>query len=374
MKSSTKEWIQLIALLVLSALIIFLLFGTRITVTKKPVIVNDADFCPANCQQNFSKVWLGVFDQQLYFVSSASALDGTKYYEKLCVFENGSIERLIKMQKPIAFVAGDVYYVEHNNNNKIDWLCYYNVVTGDTGRLYSAYSICEVPVIPDTEGSFYVQAFEEPEDYYAENYKLIWINNRRVLDTVTPVSTQQGSPFYYLLNTPFKYFYTLWVVKDNNAPTLLDDSLNGCIPISSGVILHEAGGSGVDGDLFQVRMIDEDGQLLDLIQIDAQNTKASITIYGSKLYYSVRRCKPFGSFGDGKPDYPKDDELSGTYLYSLTDGSMKKINDHSYLGMYVFDDSGIYVTDEHGSIYLMDFDGMVIDTLFNVDSLRFSCE
>jgi hypothetical protein len=141
------------------------------------------------------------------------------------------------------------------------------------------------------------------------------------------------------------------------------DCGNKCTLISTqyGLVVHCSGYS--KGGKQHLYLIQPTGEAVELLSFPCLYSVSAINIFEDKLYYSIQRYEKYGEIGMTRYE---DDEVEGTYIINLTDLSAEKISDMIFDGLYIFDNSGIYACDEHCSVYKLDFDGNVIDTLIEV--------
>ena len=109
--------------------------------------------------------------------------------------------------------------------------------------------------------------------------------------------------------------------------------------------------------------INENGEVSELFDADCFRSGSAITVYRDTVYLSVKRYQNGGNFGAGGSESIPDDTASGTYRIRLSDKSVEKLSGENYSGLFIFDNAGIFACDENGSVYLLDFDGNVINTL-----------
>ena len=127
-----------------------------------------------------------------------------------------------------------------------------------------------------------------------------------------------------------------------------------------GILIHNMRSFGRGVMLYYVT---EEGALIELFMAPQLSSVSAVTVYHDIVYLSFIRSEKYGKIGELGFD---NDNLSGTWRINLTDYSAIKLSDKIYNGLYIFDDTGIYACDNSCSIYKLDYDGLVIDTLMEV--------
>jgi hypothetical protein len=135
---------------------------------------------------------------------------------------------------------------------------------------------------------------------------------------------------------------------------------NRCIiPYDDGLLIH-------NGQLNSLLYrIDKGGVVTELFSIPCLSSRSAVNIHGTDAYISVLRYEKYGEMGMQRYE---NDSLEGTYRISLMDGSVEKINNLCFDGIYNFDDTCFYCCDKDGNIYRMKFNGTATPVLLVSDN------
>ena len=130
------------------------------------------------------------------------------------------------------------------------------------------------------------------------------------------------------------------------------EALRSIIPCQDGILVHVKSTNG----FIALYWIEKSGLVSELFSVPCMNSVCALNLAGTDVYLSFMRFEKWGNLGMLRYE---NDNLEGTWKISLTDFTYQKINDQIFDGLYNFDDTGFYCTDEKHNIYKMDFEGNV---------------
>lgn len=144
---------------------------------------------------------------------------------------------------------------------------------------------------------------------------------------------------------------------DQNGKTSLlsfpkGEALQSIIPCQNGILVHVKS----INKFIALYWIEDSGLVSELFSIPCLDSVCALNLAGTDAYLSFKRFEKWGNLGMLRYE---NDDLEGTWKISLTDFTYQKINDLIFDGLYNFDDTGFYCTDENHNIYKMDFEGNV---------------
>lgn len=336
----------------------------KVAVTQNPVIIQEQGYHPANNCQSLSDVWLHPYDGNLYFYGFPS--DGrhaTKYTYWLSSFHDGEVNKVFKMDASglsrfiCAAASGRyLYYWGLNNEN----LYCFDLETKKEILLWeNCYRIEKDLVFTAEDGTVYF-AVGMNEDYSPQ---YIHVQGTEIIEQTNRAEWYSFGGKRYYAGLIKKGIIRLFAEDEKGEVETLPFGINGfetdlyysLIPTDYGVLVYIST-SGVP-----LYLLNEEGQK-QLVNFGGIWTQTGMNIHGSDVYISVYSYTDFNHgfiHQDGN-------EVDGTYRISLEDGSVEKINDLCFVGIFNFDDTCFYCTDRDCNIYRMDFDGNITEVLYQV--------
>lgn len=319
---------------------------------------------PANNDQIRSEIFLCAYDGKLYFVrEKRGTLDSNPYSGWLCLLEDGAIKKISKLSHnsylSVCGASGAfIYYCEHNSSNTENAIYSFSFESGQTTLLSTEKASGNYGVF-SKDGSLFIAL--SPIKYKHLAFLPVSGNEAdAVTEDERDWSYRLGSREYYLKDEPGELAGVVWCREESGEVTALPlewaDSRS-LIPVDHGLLVNAKGWSHL------LYYISETGEVSELFDADCFRTKSAVTVYRDAVYLSVKRYQNGGNFGAGGSESIPDDTVSGTYRISLSDKSTEKLSREVYSGLFIFDDAGICACDENGSVYVLDFDGKVIDVL-----------
>ena len=353
----------IIILIAISALVINASFPK----TKPVTIAN----CPerimltgphlGNNRQHNSSVWLGCYNGQLYyFGGEKNDFSKTKYDDALYVFQDGDMREVTNLlcKKEnitiLAIVDNLIYYLETRNNNYAQKTLYsFNLKTNQESLLYSGAIYPVSSLFFAHDGTVYFPL----KPVSGEAPQFVHVAGEDVLGVV-PLNEGYplGDHVYYVVSeySDAQVERILKATPDSNAELeeiSLGQAYNrSVIPYKDGLLVHN---EGLNSLLYR---IDNDGCVTELFSVSCLASKSAVNIHETDAYISVLRYEKYGEKGMLRFN---NDSVEGTYRISLLDGSIEKINDMCFDGMYNFDDTCFYCCDSMGNVYKMEFDGTI---------------
>ena len=323
---------------------------------------------PANNYQSSPSLELCSYDGKLYFVWEKSGfLDLRSYSGWLCMLEDGKIKK-VKYLAHNSYLAvlgvadGHLYYHEVNRGYTESELYSYSFETGDI-TLLSTQELTDSYCVFGEDGAFMValSLFDRKPITFL---RIVGDEVAAVTDNEQDWSFRLGSREYFLADGPRELAAVVYCREESGEVSALPLEWAGrrsLIPTDHGLLVYNSGWSHL------LYLIDEEGEVTELFDADCFRSRSAVTVYRDAVYLSVKRYQNGGNFGAGGSESIPDDTMSGTYRISLTDHSVEKLSDAVYDGLFIFDDTGIYACGKPQiysiSIYKLDFDGNVVDTL-----------
>lgn len=323
-------------------------------VTDSAVVITDAFYNQANYHQNETSVLLGEHEGKLYFLirKYASKLDESKYHKYLSVFENGTAQRLAKVEgMPQAIANGNVYYwkAQFPEGYAAD-LCSYDIESRTESYIISLDSgPCNISI--SMSGALHFPKDYDSEEYYTA-YSDQTINS-------SPKPTLQAGEYIYCLayDTGLPDEAEIMRYDTAGGEKKLSEVPYGkktLLPCTHGILVHNEG----TGNLLY--LIENDGSVKKLFTVPCMTSISAVNVYGDYAYLSFLRYEGYGEIGMTRYD---NDTLEGTWRINLLNGTKEKISDSIYNGIYIFDNTGIYVCDKACNIYKIDFSGKLTQIL-----------
>lgn len=253
----------------------------------------------------------------------------------------------------LCFADGCLYYtVESNENWKETIRCYNLKTQEDTALVTDSLSQSNATIEYAEDGSVFSQIFEFKS---ADPPKYIHIKGDKVLaHGVSGTGFHLGNQTCFLSGSLAEgECLTCVDRKSPDDPKLMYSGyMLNVFPFENGLLLH----NGAYGRILE--WIDTSGNVTSLFRVPCLYARSACNIYGDNVYFSFVRYEKRDRTQIGYSRF-ENDPLEGTYRLSLKDFSYQKINDQIFDGLYNFDDTGFYCTDENHNIYKMDFEGNV---------------
>lgn len=331
-----------------------------ITLLNCPLEISCIGSHPGNYWQREANVWLGCYDGKLYYYGgNKDGSDKTKYDDSICVFEEGTLVELIQLpshSKNVVEIIGIadhyLYYWECTNSDYDNKkLYYFDLETNKVSLLFCGHLSVNASMYFADDGSVYVPLF--PEAGEAAQY--VHVLGGDVLGIEPLIEGYPlGDSVYFVAKESSDVQVERIIQADLEGNIILEElplgsAYDRCIiPYEDGLLIH-------NGQLNSLLYrIDKDGVLTELFSIPCLSSQSAVNIHGTDAYISVLRYEKYGEKGMLRYE---NDSLEGTYRISLIDGSVEKINDLCFGGIYNFDDTCFYCCDKDGNVFKMEFDG-----------------
>ena len=359
----------------LAGMVIMLLFSscksTASRVNDVPISVESDHFSLANVRQKNTDIKMQTINGKLYVYLPGTGNEKPSVY----VFdEAGSaslgdiliFNRYKSLWNDVVLGFGNGYmYVKRYTGQDSDGaypkqadLMYFDLATGASGFLTKTDNAAYVDARFDENGSFYISTREISPDQEKQYQKVLQ-------DTLLSEMTSQPDIRSGTLSQVLKQY--------NDAAQMLDEKqLNsvmasveelglegyGCVlyPCADGWLLHISTGS------MPLCFISSDGVVTPVFEYACLDSVSSFNCYGDYGFLSVKRYEQWDSMNYGLLPY-ENDTISGLYRINLTDHTAEKISDNDYRGIFIFDDTSLFVCDNDGGVYQLDYNGNRITTV-----------
>ena len=316
-------------------------------VTEETIRIQGQDLKNANAYQRNASVRIFLVENQLYYyvrswpgsLGKRSEFDGM-----LCSIEEGEIVPSQKLGAPMG-IDGQFYYYESD-----DRLFSYDVVSGEKKEILQLGSkYFSGNYYLDDNGIFRIIADEDVGLCYLIEDGII-------------TGTEEGKTWgeyrlgtqVYSLKSKSSTDHELYCQGRDITDQLARGNERVLLPYQDGLLLINGG----YGNLLY--FIDADGKITSIFpEFPCMCSTSSINFYDNYIFLSFKRWKSYDKSGLGLNSY-ENDTLEGTYRIDMTDGTIQKISDEIYNGMFIFDDSGIFCTNRYGDICKIDFDGNLL--------------
>ncbi len=327
-------------------------------VTKEPVVITDSFYNYANYCQSDAYVYMGEENGQLYFnilrYYSSIMSNKIKLLDYFSVFENGTIRKIKKIENSIwdtPIANGQIYYWKHSSGHyDVDGT--YDLVSYDidTEEERTITSMREVIINRFIDSSGTIRFSSGGDEYYAIPPDLSVISAERP-------GFQAGEYTYSLSYRNKSDPVIIRTDRAGNEEIIeLEYGHETLIPCDYGVLVHN------QGQEHLLYLIDNEGCIQELFYVPCMYSGSTINVYGDYAYISFRRYEKYGKLGLAGVSF-ENDTLQGTWRISLSTGESEKISDNIYNGIYIFDNTGMYVCDDESNIYKLNFEGEIIQVL-----------
>ena len=321
-------------------------------VTKEPVVITDSFYNQANHYQSAANVCMGEDSGQLYFniISYGATSDETTLLYYFSVFENGTVRKIKKIEDDIdaaSIANGKFYYWKYPDDGKS--LVVYNIDTEEERTITSAHGVI-VDLFIDASGA--IRFSDGGDEYYAVPSDLSVNLSER--------PTFQAGEYTYSLSFEGNRWTNPCIIRTDRAGREkiieLEHGRKALIPCDYGVLVHN------QGQEHLLYLIDNEGSIQELFYVPCMSSISAVNVYGDYAYISFQRYEKYGKLGLGGVSF-ENDTLQGTWRISLSTGESEKISDNIYNGIYIFDNTGMYVCDDESNIYKLNFEGEIIQVL-----------
>lgn len=345
-------WIILLTILIPIFILISIILVKCLAILLQPyevtgttISVQQASTDNANLYQNNAAVDLFPVEGELYYYVNCwpgSLGLRSKFDRKLCAIEDGKIhvlqdaDELYGSDDQFIYTRSGRHVVAYNTQlnsakkvlplNK-DTIYHATFTSDGVLRLFEKYGSGECYTIQD--GKLIESDKTVPEhEQYEIGGKLYFVQDKKLFCQGEDISKQIGSASYRAL-----------------------------IPYQDGLLLIN------DGYGSLVYYIREDGTIQALFpEFECMCSTSSVNFYENYVFVSFKRWKSYDESGIALKSY-ENDSLEGTYRIDIRDGSVEKISDNIYDGMFIFDNSGIFACDRDGDISKLDFNGMMLQAI-----------
>lgn len=356
MRRRTLFYLILITSILLLAVLALLIYNhfaaPKYTTYAPPLGISSVASSPANNRQNTEKVWLGCYDKQLYYFNR-------EYDGKLFVFQEDALSEVTSLSHNrgstitiFGIVENYIYYREQNGKDYTNQKLYcYNLQTNEnvllaTGNLMNASSIYY-----SKDGSVYFPLMPES----GEQTQYIHVCGQ---DFLGIQSLTEGYPLgnsVYCVASEYTDRQVERILEKDMQGQVVNEEISfapaynrSVIPCESGLLVHNAELNSL------LYLIHDNGEITELFHVACLASESAVNIHGTNAYICVKRYKKYGEIGMLRYE---NDTVEGTYRINLTDGTVEKINDMIFAGIYNFDDTRFYCCDSQGDVYVMEFDG-----------------
>ncbi len=337
--------------------LIFLYAIIQPKITHRPVVIHNQNYLPSNYHQNETNIELWTDDSNLYFYGHTipTFLDWTRYYRCLCVFKDGAVSRLKKLDSDCGIIGlanGYFYYWKFVGQGH-DQIYSYDLSSGKETCLYTGQR--GTISFLDKNGVFYIaiNISKNGEHEYLPAY-----GTRTGAAERHSVEYQMGDYLYTAEEDASLCEIIYQISPDGRKEALPLPFANHrtIIPCEKGLLIHNEGA----GKLLY--WINAEGGITELFSVPCMTSVSAVTVHGTKAYLSFLRYAKSGEIGQVRYE---NDTSEGTYIIDLESFCVKKVSDKIYCGLYNFDDTCLYACDECCHIYKLDFNADIIEALIS---------
>lgn len=348
----------LLAITVL-AIFLFVIPQKSVAYLNGPPEITYAGTHPGNNRQRAASVWLGCYNQQLYYYGGGkSSSYKTKYDKSLFVFQEGTLIEVVPLTQRknsitiLGIVDSFLYYREYNNGNDKEQKLYcLSLENKEKRMLFCGALFPASSMYFADDGSVYFPLLPTS----GEKQQFVHVSRQTVIGIE---HLREGYPlgdYIYHVVSEYSDAQVECILKMDAEDESIFEEIRfeqaydrSLIPYEDGLLVHN---ERLNSLLYR---IDKEGKVTELFNVPCLSSQSAVNIHHTDAYISVLRYEKYGEKGMLRYE---NDSQEGTYRISLIDGSIEKINDMCFNGIYNFDDTCFYCCDKQGNIYKMEFDG-----------------
>ena len=334
-----------------------------VTVTAEPVRIEGAGAYPSNRFQYEASVWLGTADGRLFFYPHCGyTLHKSAYDDCLCVFQEGTARKIEALrQKDSLVIVGCsgqyLYYWDCGSADAEDELYCYDCLSERKTLLYTGNVELSASIWYEEDGSVWLPLW--PENGKPEPF--LHVSGAELLGVGQPEAGYELGDSRYRVACAYGDDVERIVRTDaagaEESLELARAKHRSMVQTDYGLLIH------CDRSPEMLYLLTPDGSTRLLFSLPCLSSNSCFAVMGDTVYLSVLRYEQYGEIGMKRFE---NDTKEGTYRISLRDGSVEKLSDQIYDGLYVFDGNGLYACDSDCSLYQLALDGTVRRTLFRV--------
>lgn len=362
--------------------IIWILFSLILTACKTdmpvvnsiPVTVKSDCSRFSNIRQDNTDIQMQAIGDSLYVYVPASG-NNTEY--AVYRFHEKGVSKLENMlmlhrHRPlwndsvVGFCNGYMYMIRHpGKDNETSYplkaeLIGYDLIAGTSETLIATEKAADLRVEMGENGELFVRTNEILNDTDSQS-RIIHKNMLLPDETSEPRNVRTGSTAEILCN----YNSESEMLSEDQLKSALASLTaiglenNGCVmyPREDGLLLH------MRKSRIPLCFVSSDGEVCPLIEYECLSSSSSFNYFGDVGFLSFVRYEKWDSTWGYFLEPYEDDSISGTYRIDLTDFAMEKISDKYYNGIFIFDESNLFVCDPNGGVYQMNHSGDLEATL-----------
>ncbi len=319
---------------------------------------------PANYNQHQASAWLGVYNQQLYFYPHCHyASKKTVYDGWLCALKSSGIVKLCELGNGAeVHIIGSsgrfLYYWVYNAMGEGDCLNCYDMEEQQEKVIYTGKACRMKTTVLEENGSLYIPLYVREQNAQPQ---YLHVTDGQVLSiTDEQMTYQSGNLEYY--TTAYYQDAVERVITVDQHDALHELALGPArrrtvLPCEQGFIVHNEGYSQL------LYYVSPSKEMATLFEIPCMCSDSAVTMLENHIYLSFRR---YEGYDDISLRRFENDTLEGTYMIDLENDSVTKISDNIYTGMYYFGGKQIYAIDDYCRIDVLNLQGEVISTIFEV--------
>lgn len=358
-KSGIRKWrgLLLVCLVLLGEMLLVKMKKKNLQLFTQnlPECVETTAVSPANLYQCHASAWFGSKDGKLYFYTEKElGGDWSDYSQRLWELDRDGIRKLpgfsLKGGSVPFSVDGKLFYTVESKKEDGNTLFSYQLETAEETRLYeSDAGVCHTPISVEDDGSFTLPM--------RVSSMLLCVRPNGACSLSAEAKEYQMGDAVYYLEKDGAYMHVFRREAGGEAEQMgLSQYASDCylIPYQDKLLVWS------DSDTTPLYWIDKTGNITAPLKIEGLRVYSTITTHGDFVYVSFIRYKEYGEIGMRRFE---EDTVEGTYQISFADGTVTKLNDWIFDGMYCFDDTGIYCCTSKSELYFMDFSGNVLPIL-----------
>lgn len=351
--------------------------GSRTSrVNNVPVYISNENFLFANVQQDQTDIQMQVKDNKLYVLLPGRNNEDLSVY----IFDQNGVSKLEDVFNfHRLFPSWDDYVLGFGNGYIYIKRCCPEIITKNIYSppkaliCYDLAAGTSETLLRFDESNYTMHTFDESGFFYISTevsshgklvYSKVFKNTLSQDKTITP-NPRAGAVSDVLrnYNNSSKMFTDSQLAKALSAATELDIENHGCAiyPCAEGLLIHTTRGR------IPLSLVRFDGSVTPIFEVDCLDSVSCFNCYGDYAFLSFVRYEKWDSMDYWLLPY-ENDTISGTYRIDLTDFSAKKISDNIYRGIFIFDNTSIFVCDKNEGVYQIDLNGNLMTTLINPSS------